>query len=265
MLDMKNDTKQNDFDSVFKVLEKKGSSFAIATVIRTMSSTAAKPGMKAIISASGKIVSGWLGGGCITTAVCKTAVETLKQKKPKLVVLRPSDLLDDNNIKNDDQIFHKKNYCPSEGSMDIFVEPFYPKPELIIYGNTPIADELVKFGKKYNFNVVIINDEEKNNKNFKSNSEKFVVLATQGEGDLKAINSSLEYSSNYIGLVASKKKFNVLKKKMIEKGCSETNLKRLICPAGIDINAVMPEEVALSIFAEIIQLKRAGKLTNRKF
>ena len=52
---------------------------------------------------------------------------------------------------------------------------------------------------------------------------------------------------------------------MIEKGCSETNLKRLICPAGIDINAVMPEEVALSIFAEIIQLKRAGKLTNRKF
>ena len=81
-----NDKKQ-DFEQVLDSLEKKGSSFAIATVIRTMSSTAAKPGMKAIISDKGEILSGWLGGGCVTNAVCNTAIETLNFKKPKLVVL----------------------------------------------------------------------------------------------------------------------------------------------------------------------------------
>ena len=65
---------------------------------------------------------------------------------------------------------------------------FYPKPELIIYGNTPIADELVKFGKKYNFNVINIVSEAERIKNSNSNSEKFIVLATQGDGDLRAIN-----------------------------------------------------------------------------
>ena len=69
---MINKTKQN-FDEVIHLLEKNGSSFAIATVIRTMSSTAAKPGMKAIISDKGEILSGWLGGGCVTNAVCNTA------------------------------------------------------------------------------------------------------------------------------------------------------------------------------------------------
>ena len=73
---MINKTKQN-FDEVIDLLEKNGSSFAIATVIRTMSSTAAKPGMKAIISDKGEILSGWLGGGCVTNAVCNTAKETL--------------------------------------------------------------------------------------------------------------------------------------------------------------------------------------------
>ena len=265
MFNMTKNNKNFNFETVFKMLEEEGSSFAIATVIRTMSSTAAKPGMKAIISHEGQILSGWLGGSCVTTAVCNTAIETINLKKTKLVVLRPSDLQDDNEIKNDDQVFHKKNYCPSEGSMDIFVEPFYPKPELIIYGNTPIADELVKFGKKYNFNVINIVSEAERIKNSNSNSEKFIVLATQGDGDLRAINDALKNSSNYIGLVASKKKFTVLKKKMVEDGVSDAKLKRIICPAGIDINAVMPEEVALSIFAEIIQFKRSGKLTNRKF
>ena len=167
---MINKTKQN-FDEVIDLLEKNGSSFAIATVIRTMSSTAAKPGMKAIISDKGEILSGWLGGGCVTNAVCNTAKETLNFKKPKLVVLSPDDLKKDLKELDNNQTFHKKNYCPSEGSMDIFVEPFYPKPELIVYGNTPIADELIKFAEKFSFNFVQFKDLEENKKlNLKKHS-----------------------------------------------------------------------------------------------
>ena len=266
MYDMTNNDEKLNFENVLKTLENKGSSFVIATVIRTMSSTAAKPGMKAIISNKGEILSGWLGGGCVTNAVRNTALETLNLKKPKLVVLSPDDIKEDLDELKSDQTFHKKNYCPSEGSMDIFVEPFYPKSELIIYGNTPIANELAKFGEKYSFNVVHVrNFQDDNNNNLNEFSEKFIVIATQGNSDLIAITESLKVKATYIGLVASQKKYQALKKKIIDDGVSQEKLKDIICPAGIFINAIMPEEVALSIFAEIIELKRSGKIGSKKF
>jgi len=222
--------------------------------------------MKAIISNKGEILSGWLGGGCVTNAVRNTALETLNLKKPKLVVLSPDDIKEDLDELKSDQTFHKKNYCPSEGSMDIFVEPFYPKSELIIYGNTPIANELVKFGEKYSFNVVHVrNFQDDNNNNLNEFSEKYIVIATQGNSDLIAITESLKIKATYIGLVASQKKYQALKKKIIDDGVSQEKLKDIICPAGIFINAIMPEEVALSIFAEIIELKRSGKIGSKKF
>ena len=261
---MINKTKQN-FDEVIHLLEKNGSSFAIATVIRTMSSTAAKPGMKAIISDKGEILSGWLGGGCVTNAVCKTAKETLHLKKPKLVVLSPDDLKKDSKELDNDQTFHKKNYCPSEGSMDIFVEPFHPKPELIVYGNTPIANELIKFAEKFSFNFVQFKDLEENQKlNLKQQSEKYIIIATQGNSDLSAIKDAIKIKANYTGLIASKKKFEALKKTLISEGFQE-NIQKITCPAGIYISAIMPEEVALSIFAEIIELKRSGQIRSKKF
>ena len=261
---MNNDKKQN-FEKVLDLLEKKGSSFAIATVIRTMSSTAAKPGMKAIISDKGKILSGWLGGGCVTRAVCNTAIETLNHKKPKLVVLSPDDLKKDLKELDNEQIFHKKNYCPSEGSMDVFVEPFYPKPELIVFGNTPIANELIKFAEKFSFNFVQIKNFEKIEKlNLKQNSEKYIIIATQGNYDLSAIKEAIKIKANYTGLIASKKKFESLKKTLIKDGFKE-NIRQITCPTGIFISAIMPEEVALSIFAEIIELKRSGEIKSNKY
>jgi xanthine dehydrogenase accessory factor len=123
---MTKNNKKFNFETVFKMLEEEGSSFAIATVIRTMSSTAAKPGMKAIISHEGQILSGWLGGSCVTTAVCNTAIETINLKKTKLVVLRPSDLQDDNEIKNDDQVFHKKKLLSKRRFNGYFRGAFLP-------------------------------------------------------------------------------------------------------------------------------------------
>ena len=103
------------------------------------------------------------------------------------------------------------------------------------------------------------------NYNLNKFSEKFVVIATQGNSDLVAITESLKIKATYIGLVASKKKFQALKKKITDDGISQEKLKDIICPAGIFINAIMPEEVALSIFAEIIELKRSGKIGSKKF
>ena len=108
MYNMTNNEDKLNFENVLEDLEKNGSSFVIATVIRTMSSTAAKPGMKAIISNKGKVLSGWLGGGCVTNAVCNTALETLNLKKPKLVVLSPEDIKEDLDQSKSDQTFHKK-------------------------------------------------------------------------------------------------------------------------------------------------------------
>ncbi len=254
------------FDSLIKKLEINGSSFVIATVTRTMSSTAVKPGMKAIISNKGEIVEGWLGGSCVTSAVKRTSLETLKLNKPKLLIIRPDLIRKD---LNDEQVLHTENHCPSEGSMDIFIEPFYPRPLLILYGKSPIAQELEKIGNRFNFNVLIKDQSDSLKKMIQNNShtelEIFSVIATQGTGDLEALIDVFNYKSKYIGLVASKKKFGVLKDKILQNGIKKKDVLRIVCPAGISINALLPEEVALSIFAEIIQIKRSGKMTNAKY
>ncbi len=118
-------------------LQAEGRAFALATVVRTVDATSAKPGGKALILDDGTIVEGWIGGGCARGAVSRAAMAALAEGQPKFVSLRPEELLSAEGLVPGDErdgVRFARNGCPSKGSMDIFVEPVLPQPRLTVLG-----------------------------------------------------------------------------------------------------------------------------------
>src|SRR5437660_3597679 len=112
-----------------RLMKAKGEPFAVATVVRTVAATAAKAGAKAVILPDGTISAGWIGGGCARAAVLKAARDAIADGRSRLVSMQPPDVLDDQRIKSSDEhggVRFAKNMCPSQGTMDIFVEPMLP-------------------------------------------------------------------------------------------------------------------------------------------
>src|SRR6516165_5306649 len=132
--------------------------FVLATVVRTVSVTAAKAGAKAIIATDGSIVAGWIGGGCARGAVLRAAREALADGVPRMVSVQPENLLAELGVKpgeSRDGIRFATNMCPSRGTMDIFVEPVLPHPSLIILGASPVALSLAAQARIFGFHVTL--------------------------------------------------------------------------------------------------------------
>ena len=133
-----------------------GEVFALATVVRTISVTAAKAGAKALITADGAIVEGWIGGGCARAAVLKAARQSLADGQSRLVSIAPQDLLAELGVSSGEDragVHYAKNSCPSQGTMDIFVEPMLPPPRLLILGASPVAVALAALAPQMGFIV----------------------------------------------------------------------------------------------------------------
>ncbi len=253
-------------------LHSDGVPHAVATVVRTISSTAAKPGMKAIVLENGEFNQGWLGGGCVTTAVRKAAKTAIKTGVATLVCLRPEELID--HEKSQNMVTIARNGCPSKGSLDIFVEPVVPLPELLIFGSGPVAISLLEIAYGFGFKVIYCgtNDElkVKADQYLSSISEvqqitpncsdKYLVIATQGVNDVATLISALSVNPSYISFVGSRRKFASYHNKLLDAGIKQKAISEVKSPAGLNINAVTPEEIALSIMAEIVQVRRTTKI-----
>ena len=132
--------------------------FVLATVVRTVSVTAAKAGAKAIIRPDGTIVAGWIGGGCARGAVLKAAREALADGEPRMVSVQPENLLAELGVKpgeNRDGVRFAQNMCPSKGTMDVFVEPVLPHPSLVILGGSPVALSLAAQARQLGYHVTV--------------------------------------------------------------------------------------------------------------
>lgn len=261
-----------DLHDLVNELKTKGEPFAIATVVRTLSVTSAKAGAKAVIMHDGGISGGWIGGGCARSAVLKAAREAIDDGTPRLVSIQPEDLLDEQGLEAGelkDGIKYALNMCPSQGSMDIFVEAVTPKPELVIMGASPVAVALVKLGSALGFSLTVATDCEHQEK-FETadtrldelalpdtNARRFIVVSTQGCGDEAALRSALTTQADYVAFVGSSKKAESLKAKLIAQGLEGSAFRGLKAPAGLDIKAITPEEIALSILAEIVEYRRS--------
>ncbi|MFU8778176.1 MAG: XdhC family protein [Roseovarius sp.] len=233
--------------------------YAIATVIRTVGPTAAKPGARALILADGTITEGWIGGGCVRGAVARAAQSAIAEGAPRLISIQPDEDLAAQGLSPGQQHQGRdiaRNGCPSKGAMEIFVEPVLPRPELVILGASPVALALATLAKPFGFDITTPDATPNSGPLPAANHARMVVIATQGVGDLDALRTALASEATYIGFVASRRKFATLAARL---DADPEALARIHAPAGLAINAVTPEEIALSILAQIVQHRRQGQ------
>ncbi|MEM9709901.1 MAG: XdhC family protein [Pseudomonadota bacterium] len=232
--------------------------FAIATIVRTVGATAAKPGSKALLSAKGEILQGWLGGGCTRSAVRKAALAAFKDGQPRLISVAPEDALSKDGVaagQAENGIHYARNGCPSKGTIDIFIEPTLPAPELVIIGGSPVAKALEDLAKPFHWDITTAAPDAALAAPKKMRA---IVVATQGQGDRVALETAIASGAEYVGFVGSRRKFAALSEKMNGSGVNPESLARIRAPAGLAIGAVTPDEIALSILAELTEERRKG-------
>ncbi len=245
-------------------LTAQGEAFAMATVVRYVAPSSGKPGDKAIITASGQL-SGWIGGGCAQPVVIKEALKAIQDGRSRLVRISPS------SNGSEAGIVDYTMTCHSGGALDIFIEPILPRPHLLVLGRSPVAKALARLAKAIDYAVSVaapeVELEEFPNADLvrkdldlsqiKITDQTYIVVSTQGECDEEALEQAMGTNAAYIAFVASKVKAKKVIDYLREKGIATERLQQLRAPAGLDIGAGAPEEIAVSILAEIIQTRRA--------
>ncbi|MGQ0571772.1 MAG: XdhC family protein [Armatimonadota bacterium] len=248
-------------------LKARGEPFALATVVRVERPASARPGMKAIILADGTL-QGWVGGSCAHPIVVREALILLREGAPRLISLSPHRR---ERAEQEGVTYHTMT-CHSGGSLEIYIEPVLPRPQLFLAGEAPLVRALANLGRLAGFTVAVADaggqaeDLEADLRlslmqlRSKVTSDTYVVVATMGTFDEEALEQIVGAGAGYVGLVASRKRADAVFDHLRSRGHTPEHLQRVKVPAGLDIGAVTPEEIAVSIMAEIIQVRR-----NRSF
>jgi len=257
-------TRSPDLLETILDLRRRRQPFAMATVVRAERPTSSKPGDKAIISPDGTL-TGWIGGSCAHDIVVRNALEALQEGTPRFLTLSSTTAETHRH-----GVIDIPMQCYSGGVLDVFIEPSLPKPHMMVVGYETIARALVRISKTLEFHVTVVDplatrasvpeaDEVINELKLPAASgETFVVVATHGRYDEEALEQAANGGASYTALVASPKRAAVILQTLRDRGVDVGKIK---APAGLDIGAQGAEEIALSIVAEIVQLRRAGKLS----
>ena len=248
-------------------LEAAGRSFVVATVVAVRRPTSARPGASGIVHPDGTI-EGWVGGSCAQPVVVREALRAMVDGQPRLLRLS-KDLPAEG--RRGDGIVELVMTCHSGGTLEIYVEPHLPAPVLWVAGTTPIAGALVALGSAAGWRVsvfdpvadpaafpgaerVIVGTELLD---IDPSATPAVVVATQGVWDEEALAAALSRNAAYVGLVASPTRAGVIRAWLRDEArIPDERLAALRAPAGLDLGAETAEEVALSILAELVQVRR---------
>jgi xanthine dehydrogenase accessory factor len=242
--------------------------FVLAMVVRRQPYSSAHQGDMAVITADGAY-HGWLGGNCTQPVVRREAARALADGQPRLLSLSPQPGADDR-----PGVTVLPMVCQSGGTVDVYLEPFLPPPRLLLFGLSPVVRALAQLGKGLGYSVDVVDPGAEAHpvpgadrtfvdwssaelRDTGSPAKTFAVVATMGEHDDEAVTTALGLRPAYLGVVASRTRFGQLREGLVARGVAAEPLDRIRNPAGLDIGARLPEEVALSILAEIVQLSRA--------
>jgi xanthine dehydrogenase accessory factor len=252
----------SEFYSKAADLAGQGKSFALATVVRVEGSSSAKQGSKAIIDSQGKIILGWVGGGCAESTVRNEALKCIELQTSELITLDLADELLGVGM-------------PCGGKMDVYIEPVLPQPELLIVGHGRIAEVLATMAHLVNFSVTV-NDPGADRASFPHadrlvtedfdliqtpvTSQSFVVIATLHKNDHVWLEKALEGSAAYVALIASRHRSKLVLDYLLARGVPAARVERVWAPAGLDLGAATPEEIALSIVSQMVALRRGGSV-----
>jgi xanthine dehydrogenase accessory factor len=249
-----------------------GQPFVIATVVRAQRPTSAKPGATAIVTADGQL-TGWVGGSCAQPTVIREALQMLRRGQPVLLRMGPPGQVSG---QSSEGVIERAMTCISGGTLEIYLEPHLAQPHLVAISHLPIAEALATLGKGLGYAVTVAGidvtrerfpqaDRVLDSLDFGQiplRPQTYIVVASHGNYDEEALTWALSTEAPYVALVASPKRARAILEYLRESGVSQERLARLKFPAGLDIGAVTPEEIALSILAETVQLRRKGHLAH---
>jgi xanthine dehydrogenase accessory factor len=226
-------------------LRRQGRPFVLATVVRSLRPASAKPGDRALLLGDGLPQQGWVGGGCVHTAIEREAARALADAAPRLVRLSPAP------NEEEDGVVSYPMTCHSGGTLEIYLEPVLPAPELVVLGSSPVAETLVALAGPLGFRVRTALDGI-------STPDAWVVAAgMSSDEDHPAVRAALARGVPYVAMVASRRRTAALVEELRQEGVTEEVIAHLKSPAGLDIGAATGPEIALSILAEIVQRRRA--------
>jgi xanthine dehydrogenase accessory factor len=242
-------------------LARRGEPFALATVVGRKPPMSAQVGDVALITGRGAF-HGWVGGSCTRPTVESEAQKALADGRPRRIALDP-----DPGAVSGDGIFVFPMTCHSGGAVEIHIQPVLPAPRLLVYGVSPTARALARLAKAMGYSVSAIDPhadasafpgadavvaEPTGVRVEKTAAPVFAVVSTQGQWDEDAILAALAQEPDYLGVVASAKRFGEMRRLLAGK-VPEAALARIKNPAGLDLGAQLPEEIAVSILAEIVK------------
>ena len=260
---------QEVFSAVADALER-GESAALVTIVSTLGSTPQRVGAKMLVFSDGRIV-GTIGGGCYENDAFWKAREAITDRRPQLVHYELSD------------DFAQETGLICGGQMDVYIEPIEPSPELYIVGAGHVGFHLARVAAEVGFRVHVVDDREKfaNRERFPNAAEivvedipswlirtklpahAYVVIVTRGHtNDLDALRALAVKNLRYLGLIGSRAKVARIYDQLRAEAMPSEALGQVHAPIGLDIGAVTPQEIAVSILAELIAVKH-GKMKSR--
>lgn len=245
---------------------RRGESVALATIVQTRGSTPRQVGTKMLIRRDGTIL-GTVGGGALEVAIIEAALEALSEGKPRLVHY---------GLRADQ---HEQDLGVCGGDLDVFIDVIVPQATLLLIGAGHVAVPLAEMARMLGFRIVVFDDraEYANRDRFPQADEvlvdefgaglrklditqnTWVVIATRShESDAAALRAVIGSPATYIGLLGSRRKVSLIFKALREAGVGEEQLARVYAPVGLDLGADTPEEIAVSIMAEMVMVRQGG-------
>jgi xanthine dehydrogenase accessory factor len=245
-------------------LQRGGHKGAVATIVNARGSIPSFKSAKMLVRDDGTI-AGTIGGGCVEAEVWQAAREVMSSEKPRTLSF---DL-------NQDPKYDTGLVCG--GTLDIFIEPILPTPVLYIFGAGHVGHELSKAATRSGFDVIVTDDRDAyaNTDRFPEasqviaedfdqaltritpNEASYIVIVTRGHrDDMRVLRWAVQTNAKYIGMVGSKRKAITVFRELVKEGLKPELFERVHSPVGLDIGAITPEEIAISITAELIGIRR---------
>ncbi len=248
-------------------LKRLGRTSAIATIVECRGSSPQRQGAKMLVRDDGSSM-GTLGGGCLEADVVQGALMSLRDGKPMTMPF---------------ELTEREGGLVCGGTVLVYIEPVLLEPHLVILGAGHVGKTLARIARFTGFRVTVVDDRQEfaNPVNIPDAHElmvtefnfafegipveagTFIVVATRGHNhDLDAVKASLRTSAGYIGLLGSKRKKALLSRALGESGFSKKDVDRVIIPVGMEIGSITPEEISVSIMAQIVQKRRANGVSS---
>jgi len=220
--------------------------YALITVVRAIAPTSAYPGAQAIVLSDGTL-HGWIGGGCAKDVVIGAARQAIVNGTPKLL------RISNDRLESDSDVEQHSMSCASNGTIELFIQPYGPRSAICVLGDTPAAEEARFLAERLRIRLVDSPD-----------SAPIVLIATQGQGDEEALERALLSRAEHVLMIASRKKADRLREIMRARGVSAEQINRLVAPVGPDAGARTPQEIAMVSIVGVMayQRGRAERLAN---